>query len=68
MKTSYKWRENESTGKKELIQVTRTFDLVKTKTSKKVAQRRHWNKFGASKNDPEGTITHIYEHLTGNIS
>jgi len=67
VKTSYKWRENESTGKKELIQVTRTFDLVKTKTSKKVAQRRHWEKFGASKNDPEGpqnSTTMVAEEVT----
>jgi translation initiation factor 3 subunit G len=67
VKTTYKWRENETTGKKELIQLTRTFDLVKTKTSKKVAHRRTWQKFGASKADPPGpqdSTTIIAEEVT----
>lgn len=54
IKISYKWRVNESTNKRELIKVTRTFQLEHIKTSKKVAARKKWAKFGLSKDDPQG--------------
>merc|ERR1712227_1023077 len=67
IKTSYKWRVNEQNGKKELVKVTRTFDLVKTRTSKKVATRKNWAKFGLSKGDskgPQDSTTIIAEEVT----
>jgi len=67
IKTSYKWRVNEQNGKKEMIKVTRTFDLVKTRTSKKVAMRKNWAKFGLSKGDskgPQDSTTIIAEEVT----
>jgi len=67
IKTSYKWRVNEQNGKKELVKVTRTFDLVKTRTSKKVAMRKNWAKFGLSKGDskgPQDSTTIIAEEVT----
>jgi len=54
IKVSYKWRTNEGTSKRELIKVTRTFQLEHQKTSKKVAMRKKWDKFGLSKPDPQG--------------
>ena len=54
IKISYKWRTNEGTQKRELIKVTRTFQLEHQKTSKKVATRKKWAKFGLSKDDPQG--------------
>ena len=39
-----------------MVKVTRTFDLVKTRTSKKVATRKNWAKFGLSKGDSKGKI------------
>ena len=54
IKISYKWRLNESTNKRELIKVTRTFQREHKKTSKKVAARKKWAKFGLSKSDPPG--------------
>jgi len=67
IKTSYKWRVNEQNGKKEMVKVTRTFDLVKTRTSKKVAMRKNWAKFGLSKGDskgPQDSTTIIAEEVT----
>jgi len=67
IKTSYKWRVNEQNGKKEMVKVTRTFDLVKTRTSKKVAMRTNWAKFGLSKGDskgPQDSTTIIAEEVT----
>ena len=57
IKISYKWRHNEQTNKRELVKTTRTFDLVKTRTSKQVAIRKTWAKFGLSKNDSKGICT-----------
>lgn len=54
IKISYKWKVNESTNKRELIKVTRTFQMEHIKTSKKVAARKKWEKFGLSKTDPAG--------------
>lgn len=54
IKISYKWRNNESSGKRELVKVTRTFQNEHIKTSKKVAARKKWEKFGLSKTDPQG--------------
>ena len=54
IRISYKWRTNESTNKRELVKVTRTFDLERQKTSKKVAARKKWAKFGLSKTDEAG--------------
>jgi len=56
IKISYKWKVNESTNKRELIKVTRTFQMEHIKTSKKVAARKKWEKFGLSKTDPAGSI------------
>merc|ERR1719153_1720934 len=50
-----------------MIKVTRTFDLVKTRTSKKVAMRKNWAKFGLSKGDskgPQDSTTIIAEEVT----
>merc|ERR1719373_129026 len=50
-----------------MIKVTRTFDLVKTRTSKKVATRKNWAKFGLSKGDskgPQDSTTIIAEEVT----
>merc|ERR1711953_1129341 len=50
-----------------MIKVTRTFDLVKTRTSKKVAMRKNWTKFGLSKGDskgPQDSTTIIAEEVT----
>lgn len=57
IKISYKWRVNESTSKRELVKVTRTFALETCKTSKRVASRKKWAKFGLSKDDPPGATT-----------
>merc|ERR1712130_562080 len=54
IKISYKWRKNESTNKRELLKVTRTFAHEHQRTSRKVAQRKKWAKFGLSKGDPNG--------------
>jgi|ERR1712212_51316 len=67
VKISYKYRTNEQTNKRELVKTTRTFDLVKTRTSKKVAMRKNWAKFGLSKNDskgPQDSTTIIAEEVT----
>ena len=64
IKTSYKWRVNEQNGKKELVKVTRTFDLVKTRTSKKVAMRKNWAKFGLSKGDSKGNYCFVSQIIT----
>merc|ERR1711937_372455 len=50
-----------------MVKVTRTFDLVKTRTSKKVATRKNWAKFGLSKGDskgPQDSTTIIAEEVT----
>jgi len=54
IKISYKWRKNEGASKRELLKVTRTFQLEHQRTSKKVAARKKWAKFGLSKTDPNG--------------
>jgi len=54
IKISYKWRKNENTNKRELLKVTRTFAREHQRTSRKVAQRKKWAKFGLSKGDPNG--------------
>jgi len=54
IKIFYKWRENEATNKKELIKVTRTFVQERVKTSKRVAARKTWKKFGLAANDGPG--------------
>merc|ERR1712157_322831 len=67
IKVSYKWRHNEQTNKRELVKTTRTFDLVKTRTSKQVAVHKTWAKFGLSKNDskgPQDSTTIIAEEVT----
>jgi len=67
IRISYKWRQNESTNKRELVKVTRTFDLERQKTSKKVAARKKWAKFGLSKTDeagPQDATTMVAEEVT----
>jgi len=54
IKISYKWRINENSKKRELVKVSRTFQREHIRTSKKVAMRKQWAKFGLSKNDPAG--------------
>lgn len=67
IKVSYKWRHNEQANKRELVKTTRTFDLVKTRTSRQVAIRKTWAKFGLSKDDSKGaqdSTTIIAEEVT----
>ena len=54
IKIFYKWRENETTNKKELVKVTRTFVQERVKTSKRVAERKTWKKFGLAADDGPG--------------
>jgi len=54
IKIFYKWRENETTNKKELVKVTRTFVQERVKTSKRVAARKTWKKFGLAADDGPG--------------
>ena len=49
------------------MKTTRTFDLVKTRTSRQVAVRKTWAKFGLSKDDSKGaqdSTTIIAEEVT----
>merc|ERR1712147_545924 len=67
IKVSYKWRHNGQANKRELVKTTRTFDLVKTRTSRQVAVRKTWAKFGLSKDDSKGaqdSTTIIAEEVT----
>ena len=50
----WSFENRKKTNKRELVKTTRTFDLVKTRTSKQVAIRKTWAKFGLSKNDSKG--------------
>jgi hypothetical protein len=54
IKIFFKWRENETTNKKELVKVTRTFVQERVKTSKRVAERKTWKKFGLAADDGPG--------------